>query len=160
MKINFFPIGFLRTPFTNLADMPIQPSSEKAQPGYVDILLEYEEGLKDIGLLSHVILVYYFHEQAKTLLTVKPFLDKVPQGVFATRAPTRPNRIGISIVELQKIENNRLFLNNLDMLDGTPLLDIKPYVPPFDCYQNANSGWLPKNSEIKRQASDDRFLGV
>ena len=160
MKIHFSPIGFLHTPFTNLADMPIQPSSEKAQSGYVDVLPEYQEGLKDIGLFSHVILVYYFHKQVKTLLTVKPFLDKVPHGVFATRAPSRPNPIGITVVELQKIENNRLFLNNLDMLDGTPLLDIKPYVPPFDCYQNANSGWLPKNSEIKRQTSDDRFLGV
>jgi tRNA-Thr(GGU) m(6)t(6)A37 methyltransferase TsaA len=144
MKINFSPIGFLRTPFTSLLDMPIQPSSDKAQSGYVDIFPEYEEALKDIGLFSHVILLYYFHAQSKTRLTVKPFLDDVEHGVFATRAPARPNPIGMSVVELVKLEKNRLFLNKLDMLDGTPLLDIKPYVPQFDCYENANSGWLPK----------------
>lgn len=156
MKINFDPIGTLHTPFDQVADMPIQPFSKKSSDGYAEIKTRYSAGLKSLEKFSHVILIYYFHQQTKTDLQVMPFLDKEKYGVFATRAPSRPNHIGISIVPLVKIENEKIFLQNLDMLNGTPLLDIKPYVPGFDRYDHANSGWLENKLDCER-ASDSRF---
>lgn len=156
MTINFEPIGFLHTPFTTLADMPIQPASSNAGEGYAEILPEFEEGLAGLELFSHVILIYFFHQQTKTRLTVTPFLDDAQYGVFATRAPSRPNHIGISIVKLQKIEGLKIYLENLDMLNNTPLLDIKPYVAGFDRVENSDSGWL-KNKKISDKHSDERF---
>lgn len=156
MTINFKPIGYLHTPFTTLADMPIQPASSNAGEGYAEILPEFEEGLAGLELFSHVILIYFFHQQTKTRLTVTPFLDDAQYGVFATRAPSRPNPIGISIVKLKKIDGCKIYLGKLDMLSGTPLLDIKPYIPGFDQKENAGSGWL-NNKEISGQHSDERF---
>ncbi len=160
MEIKFIPIGMLHTPFTDLSRMPIQPNGKKAGSGYAEIFEDYLEGLQGLESFSHIILIYYFHQQAKTMLRVKPFLDAAEMGLFATRAPARPNKIGLSVVKLDLIEGNKLMLKNLDMLNGTPLLDIKPYVPKFDIYSEANSGWLDGKTTIDDQLSDNRFAGV
>ena len=118
----------------------------------------FAEGLGDLEGFSHVILVYHLHEVRRMDLTVTPFLGAAPHGVFATRAPTRPNPIGISIVKLSRIEGNVLQIGNLDVLDGTPLLDIKPYVPDFDQATDVRVGWLEAaRGKIRSAKSDDRF---
>ena len=158
MDLTYHPIGTIHSPFKDLAGMPIQPSGESAGPGTVEILPEFVQGLKDLEGFSHVILLYHFHRVERVSLTVTPFLDSETHGIFATRAPTRPNPIGISVVRLIKIEGNTLSLENLDILDGTPLLDIKPYIPEFDGQPNARTGWLEENlKKIRATRSDDRF---
>ena len=111
--------------------MPIQPSGGSDVPGHIDLNPEFQDGLEDLEGFSHIILIYYFHQSHEFTLAVKPFLDHEQRGVFATRAPRRPNPIGVSVVALERIEKTRLHIRNLDILDGTPLLDIKPYVPEF-----------------------------
>ena len=128
MEITYRPIGVLHSPFTSLDQMPIQPAAQSSAPGVAEILPEFADGLRDLDGFSHVILIYHLHEVRRTQLTVTPFLDSEPRGVFATRAPTRPNAIGLSVVALEGIEGTRLLLGGLDVLDGTPLLDIKPYM--------------------------------
>jgi len=158
MDIIFHPIGRIHSPFQDLTDMPIQPSSETSASGRIEIFPEYAAGLKDLDGFSHIILIYYLHKVKHTHLTVTPFLDSQPRGVFATRAPVRPNPIGISIVPLLKIEGQILYIDQLDVLDGTPLLDIKPYVPDFDQRPNVRKGWLEGvGGKVKRTRSDDRF---
>ena len=138
--------------------MPIQPSSALGIEGWIEIDPPYVEGLKDLEGFSHLILVYYFHRAGPTQLLVTPFLDNEPRGVFATRAPSRPNPLGISVVELKSIEKNLLHISNVDILDGTPLLDIKPYVPEFDHCEKVRRGWLSGSIEkIRNKVSDDRF---
>lgn len=157
-EVRYRPIGYLRTPFSDLAQMPIQPTGETSAAGTAEILPEFAEGLKDLGGFSHVILIYHLHEARRASLSVKPFLDSESRGVFATRAPTRPNPIGLSVVELRSVEGTILHLANLDMLDGTPLLDIKPYVPEFDRPVRVRIGWLEKvKREVRTTTSDDRF---
>ena len=158
MTITYQPIGFIHSPFTNLAEMPIQPTGAASAPGTVEILPEYQQGLKDLEGFSHIILIYHLHAAQRGPLMVTPFLDSQPRGIFATRAPTRPNPIGISIVRLVKIEGCTLFIEALDILDGTPLLDIKPYVPAFDGHPEAHAGWLDSvQSKLNQTQSDDRF---
>jgi len=138
--------------------MPIQSTGEASAPGTAEVLPEFAAGLKDLEGFSHVILLYYLHEVRRVDLVVTPFLGSEPRGVFATRAPTRPNPIGLSIVKLLRIEGNRLYLGNVDILDGTPLLDIKPYVPEFDQPTDVRSGWLEAaRGKVKSAKSDDRF---
>lgn len=158
MEILYQPIGHLVTAFEILEEMPIQPCSKMVRPGHAVIEPEYFEGLKDIETFSHVILIYHFHRRTKTSLRIKPFLDQEERGVFATRAPVRPNAIGLSIVKLVKIEENRLYFENLDMLNGTPLLDMKPYVPEFDRPADATSGWLSAIKDPTSVVSDKRFI--
>jgi tRNA-Thr(GGU) m(6)t(6)A37 methyltransferase TsaA len=154
----FHPIGIIHTPFKELENMPIQPSGAEGIRGTVDLYPEFAEGLKDLDGFSHLILLYRFHESRGYRLTVTPFLDSEPRGLFATRAPKRPNPIGLSIVKLIRIRECSLDVENVDILDGTPLLDIKPYVPEFDCQENCRIGWLEKVRErIKAKTSDDRF---
>jgi tRNA (adenine37-N6)-methyltransferase len=159
MNIKYRPIGKLHTPFKTKEGMPIQPAGAKGIKGTIELKSEFTEGLLDLEGFSHIILIYHFDQSDGFELHVKPFLDQKIHGVFATRAPKRPNQIGISIVKLNKIEGNILEIENVDILDGTPLLDIKPYIPAFDLYENAKTGWMnySKNrlSDIK---SDDRFL--
>ena len=157
-RITYRPIGVIRSSFTELAGMPIQPTSELAQPGYIEIYPDFEDGLKDLGGFSHLILLYHMHKVQETQLIVTPFLDNVPRGVFATRAPTRPNPIGCSVVKLQRVEKRILHIDALDVLDGTPLLDIKPYVPAFNPEAAVRIGWLAHASgSALHQSSDDRF---
>jgi len=157
-KIEFHPIGIVHSPFTSLDGMPIQPKGGAAAEGFVEVLAEYQAGLKDLDGFSHVILLYHFHQVSRVELAVRPFLDEEPRGIFATRAPTPPNPIGLSVVRLVRIEGRRVYLENIDILDGTPLLDIKPYVPQFDRPEDVRVGWLSgKTDQIGTKESDARF---
>jgi tRNA-Thr(GGU) m(6)t(6)A37 methyltransferase TsaA len=158
-KIVFHSIGVIHSPFQDPADMPIQPSAAEGVEGTVVLDPMLQEGLKDLEGFSHIILLYHFHQAAEPDLLVKPFLDQKKRGVFATRAPRRPNGIGLSVVRLLEIQNNKLHITNLDILDGTPLLDIKPYVPYFDKPKVERVGWLEKHKgKIRGKQSDERFL--
>jgi tRNA-Thr(GGU) m(6)t(6)A37 methyltransferase TsaA len=139
MKVE--PIGIIHTPFKRKEDVPIQPSRSNAH-GEVEVFEAYNEGLEDIEGFSHIILIYYFHKSEGYSLKVKPYLDDNLRGLFATRAPRRPNQIGLSVVKLLKRKGNILFIEGIDVLDGTPLLDIKPYVPDFHPKGEVNVGWL------------------
>lgn len=153
VTINYMPIVIIHTPFTNLQSIPVQPSSTVSAAGSIEIDPQYAEGLKDLDGFSHVILIYHLHAVKKFSLQVTPFLDDDPHGVFATRAPARPNPIGISVVRLMEIKENMLFVENIDILDGTPLLDIKPYVPEFDHHPDIRIGWLEKAREKSKTKS-------
>jgi tRNA-Thr(GGU) m(6)t(6)A37 methyltransferase TsaA len=138
--------------------MPIQPLGAPSAVGRIELEPQFVPGLQDLDGFSHLILIYHFHRAGSAKLTVKPFLDEFTHGVFATRAPVRPNPIGLSIVELIRIEANLLEVLGVDMLDGTPLLDIKPYVPAFDTPKDPRCGWLDSVQEHGReQRSDRRF---
>ncbi len=127
--------------------------------GTVELLEEYSEGLQDLDGFSHIILLYQFHRSEGFELKVIPFLDTTQRGVFSTRVPKRPNPIGLSIVKLEKVEGRILHIEGVDILDGTPVIDIKPYVPKFDTQENVRAGWLEKNSDaVPQKRSDDRFV--
>ncbi len=151
-------IGIIHSPYNSIEDMPIQPKGAAGVEGYITVDGKYLDGLRDIEGFSHIYLLYSFHEATRTELLVTPFMDKQTRGVFATRSPLRPNHIGISIVKLKKVKGNKIFVENIDILDETPLLDIKPYVDKFDAVQNSTSGWLQaSDKEISRKRSDNRF---
>lgn len=152
------PIGIIRTPFTNLTDMPIQPKGAAETEGRIIIEAGYAEGLQDIEGFSHLYLLYKFHRAERMELTVIPFMDDHPRGVFATRSPLRPNHIGISIVELIEREGSELRVRGVDILDNTPILDIKPYIERFDRVDKSRSGWMTASEEeVRRKRSDKRF---
>jgi tRNA-Thr(GGU) m(6)t(6)A37 methyltransferase TsaA len=158
MNISYQPIGIIHSPFHELCDMPIQPSSELSAQGTVEILPEYTPGLKDLEGFSHIILIYHLHQSQRIALTVVPFMDSELHGIFATHAPLRPNPIGLSVVPLIKIDGGKLSVDNLDVLDGTPLLDIKPYVPEFDSPTEFRLGWLEgAQAKVRTTRSDGRF---
>ena len=153
------PIGVINTPFNDLKGMPIQPSGALDIEGTLVIHPEYEQGLRDLEGFSHIILLYHFHQSTGYDLLVTPFLDTQKRGLFSTRAPRRPNSIGLSIVELTGRDKNRVFVRGIDVLNNTPLIDIKPYVPKFDVREVTATGWLEKAQ--KRAAtlkSDERFI--
>ncbi|HJJ51183.1 MAG TPA: tRNA (N6-threonylcarbamoyladenosine(37)-N6)-methyltransferase TrmO [Methanocorpusculum sp.] len=156
--IQFTSIGCIHSPHQDLAGMPIQPPAAKQFSGTIEIYPEFLDGLKDIEGFTRLMLIYHLHKSAGCNLTVKPFLDTQSHGVFATRVPKRPNAIGFSVVRLLKREGDLLHIGEVDILDGTPLLDIKPYVPAFDAYQNERYGWFEgKLTDIEAARSDDRF---
>ena len=158
MEISYRPIGVIHSPFTDIGGMPIQPTGAAGILGSVEVLPEFATGLQDLAGFSHIILLYHFHRVQEVKLVVTPFMDSQPHGVFATRAPKRPNPIGLSIVRLLGIEQNVLHIENVDVLDGTPLLDIKPYVPEFDHHPADRVGWLEQaKGQVRRQKSDSRF---
>ncbi len=158
MKVIYRPIGLIHTPFKSLEQMPIQPTSDASGPGTVEVFPEFAEALKDLEGFSHIYLLYHFHKAGTSRLTVTPFLDSEPHGIFATRAPSRPNPLGISLVKLVRIESNHLYVEHVDVLDETPLLDIKPYVPQFEDLDDVRIGWLEHvRRKIRTQRSDDRF---
>ncbi len=158
-EIKYIQIGIIHSPFKEPKGTPIQPRAAQGIHGTVEVFQEYSEGLKDIDGFSHVILVYHFHLSKESSLRVKPFMDDQTHGVFSTRAPNRPNPIGISVVQLVKIEGNILQVKDLDIVDGTPLLDIKPYVPEFDIRDAKKKGWLEKNvSKLPTSKDDGRFI--
>lgn len=157
MKFN--PIGIVRSPFLSIDNMPIQPTGASGVRGTIEIDPELLEGLKDLDGFSHIIVIYHFHKAGPARLTVTPFLDTCPHGVFATRAPRRPNPIGLSVLRLIGIEGNLLQVENVDILDQTPVIDIKPYVPAFDQPPTVRTGWLEKNAGHAPSArSDQRFV--
>lgn len=154
----FTPIGIIHSPHADLAGMPIQPAGAQGVPGTVEVLEEYVPGLRDLDGFSHVILLYEFHCSSGFELEVVPFLDSVSRGLFATRAPRRPNPIGLSVVRLTAVEGGTLHVLDVDVLDGTPLLDIKPYVPVFEPRGAIRMGWLEENGDsVSGHRSDDRF---
>jgi tRNA-Thr(GGU) m(6)t(6)A37 methyltransferase TsaA len=156
--MKFSPIGIIHTPFTDLENMPIQPAGAVGVKGTVEVFEDFQAGLKDLDGFSHIILVYCFHRSRSFDLHVVPFLDSEPRGLFATRAPKRPNPIGLSVVRLDKIEDGVLHIQNVDILDSTPLLDIKPYVPEFDAQADVRIGWLEKaRKNVSIRKSDGRF---
>ncbi len=151
-------IGVIHSPFTRPEDMPIQPVGARDVEGEVVVDEQYAPGLRDLGGFSHIHLLYCFHRADRTELQVVPYLDSELRGVFATRSPLRPARLGLSVVQLLEVDGNRLRVRGVDVLDGTPLLDIKPYIPQFDNRPEATSGWMKSaQTEVERQRSDDRF---
>lgn len=156
--IAYRPIGVIYSPFKEISGMPIQPSAALGVRGRVEIQPPFQPGLQDLEGFSHLILLYHFDRVDEVKLKVTPFLDDQDRGVFATRAPMRPNPIGLSIVKLLKIEENVLEIENVDVLDQSPLLDLKPYVPYFDQPGEVKSGWIEKvKDEIRGKRTDDRF---
>jgi tRNA-Thr(GGU) m(6)t(6)A37 methyltransferase TsaA len=152
------PIGVIRTPFLELEGMPVQAAGARGIAGWIDIDPALEEGLADLGGFSHVILLYHLHRVGAPKLTVTPFLDTVAHGVFATRSPARPNPIGLSTVRLTRVAGTRLDIEDVDILDGTPLLDLKPYVPALDDRADPRIGWYEgKLARIDEVRADRRF---
>lgn len=151
-------IGTIFSPYEKLEGMPVQPRGAHGVKGTVELKPHLEEGLRDLKGFSHIILIYWFHLSRGYSLKVKPFLDDVERGLFATRAPRRPNSIGISVVRLNKIEGSVLYIENVDVISGTPLLDIKPYVPFYDNVENLKLGWLEgKVQQVEEIKADERF---
>jgi len=151
--MSFRPIGVLRSEHTVAGETPIQPVYAKGCRGRAEVFPEFAEGLTDLEGFSHVYIIYHFHQAPAPKLKVKPFLQDEERGVFATRAPCRPNAIGLSIVELVRREGNVLYLDGVDVLDGTPLLDIKPYTARFDRIETTRNGW---QDEVDEEAARRR----
>ena len=157
-SITYRPIGVIRSPFQEARYVPIQPVAAKGIEGTAEILPEFSEGLKDLEGFSHLVLVYHFHMTRGFSLLVKPFLDDELRGVFATRAPRRPNSIGLSVVRLVAIDSMTVHVRDVDIVDGTPLLDLKPHVPEFEPEGPYTLGWLSHRvQELSAAKSDDRF---
>jgi tRNA-Thr(GGU) m(6)t(6)A37 methyltransferase TsaA len=157
--VTYRPIGTIHSPFTERKGMPIQPPGARGVRGKVIVAPQFQEGLKDLDGFSHIYLLYHFHCSQELKLTVTPFMDTVSRGLFATRAPCRPNAIGLSVVKLIEIRDNILTVEDIDILDGTPLLDIKPFVPCFDVSSEEYcTGWIKnENNKVARKRADSRF---
>ncbi len=158
-KIILNPIGIIHTPFKDINNMPIQPVAAEGIKGTIELLPEYVEGLKDLDGFSYITLIYHFHKVNGYQLQVIPFMDTEKHGIFACKAPKRPNSIGISTVKLTGIEGNIIHIEQVDMLDGTPLIDIKPFYPRYDNRENVSIGWLEKNKDVslEKLRADERF---
>jgi tRNA-Thr(GGU) m(6)t(6)A37 methyltransferase TsaA len=156
MKIEYRPIGFVRSPHQTTAGTPIQPSRARGIEGTIEIGEEYAEGLSDLDGFSHIILICHLHRAAGFKLKVVPYLDTELRGLFATRSPSRPNPIGLSVVRLLAIDGRVLRIEGVDLLDGTPVLDIKPYVGEFDDQPEIRCGWLDK-VKGREVVADGRF---
>jgi len=150
------PVGVIHSTFKQVQGTPIQTAFAKDAKGLVEVFDEYTSGLKDLDGFERIWLIYWFHLCKDYKLLVTPYMDIEPRGLFATRAPSRPNPIGISPVKLEKVEFNRIYFIGADILDGTPLLDIKPYSPKFDCFDVVRDGWL-KNVKVDKRTADERF---
>ena len=143
--ISINPIGIIHSPYKTTDQIPIQGRFNDAVEAYVELKKEYMSGLKDLDGFSHAILLFYFHKSKKVHLKGKPYLEDSIHGIFAIRSPHRPNHIGLSVVKISKITENRLYFTQVDMIDGTPVVDIKPYVNYFDYREKIKSGWLEKH---------------
>ena len=158
--IEYEPIGVIHTPFEDPAGMPIQPTGAEATVGTIDLEPAYDAGLDDLDGFSHCILLYHFHASDDSVsMQVEPFLDDTDRGLFATRAPQRPNGIGLSVVAIETISDGTMTVRGIDVVDGTPLLDIKPLVADFDVPTEIEQGWLTEaGGNVQSQRADDRFL--
>ena len=156
ISMRISPIGIIHSPLSQAEGSPIQPVFAKGSEGVVEIYEPYRQGLKDLEGFERIWLLYWFHKAQAPKLIVKPYLDNTKRGLFATRAPVRPNPIGLSSVRLLSIENGSIRVAELDILDGTPLLDIKPYVSKFDCYSVKRNGWID-NVPDRQGIADKRF---
>ncbi len=153
--MNLVAIGLVHTPHKQAAGTPVQAALAEGVAGTVEVFPEFAAGLRDLDGFERVWLVYWFDRASPAKLVVKPYLDTRERGLFATRAPSRPNPIGVSAVRLVRIEGNVLHVEGVDVLDGTPLLDIKPYVPKFDAFEAERVGWL--GGVETRRVADGRF---
>lgn len=154
------PVGFVRSRFTSVQGMPIQTAAASEEEAVLEVVPKFEDALLGIDGFEYLILITHLHRGEREPLRVTPFLDDQEHGVFATRAPARPNRLGLSIVRLQRREGLRLFFSGNDMLDQTPVLDIKPFVPEFDNRQTSRVGWYASRIEnLQHTRSDDRMGG-
>ncbi|TYT75859.1 tRNA (N6-threonylcarbamoyladenosine(37)-N6)-methyltransferase TrmO [Desulfobotulus mexicanus] len=152
-------MGVIHSSFHSLEDMPIQPVGALEVKGHVTVKPDFHEGLKDLEGFSHIYLIYVFHGAKREQMRVIPFMDTEERGVFATRSPLRPSHLGLSVVELLSVDGGRLEISGVDVLDGTPLLDIKPYIPAFDHRENVRSGWMQHDrEEVISMRSDERFI--
>jgi len=153
------PIGIIHTPHTDIKNMPIQPIAAEGIRGYIKVEPEYVAGLKDLEGFSHITLLYQFHKINGYDLEVIPFMDTVSHGIFATRSPKRPNAIGTSTVKIISVEGDTIHIEQADMLDGSPLIDIKPFYPRYDNRMDVKIGWLEKNRDmpLEKLRSDERF---
>ena len=142
MGMEITPIGIIHTPFATKEACPIQPLYASGAVGRVEVFEEFAAGLKDIEGFSHIYLLYLLDRAGKIELVRSTFLDDTPHGIYASRHPCRPNGIGMSVVKLQSREGNILAVEGIDVLDRTPLIDIKPYVPRFDIIESATEGWI------------------
>ena len=157
-QIKYKPIGVIHSDYKKPERVPIQGTLSKDSKGWVEIFPEYQAGLTDLDGFSHIFLIFHFHLSKGYSLFAKPFLDDQERGVFSIRAPKRPNPIGLSVVGLEKIMDNKLYVNGVDIIDNTPLLDIKPYISRIDSRTNTTDGWIGKKLENKNEhLSDDRF---
>jgi len=158
MSITYSPIGVIRTPHATVHGMPIQPVGAIGVPGTIEVFEPYRQGLTDLDGFSHILLVYHLHEIKGFDLMVKPYLDNSLHGIFATRSPKRPNPIGLSVLRLMGHDGEKVFVENVDMLDNSPVLDIKPYVPEFDSWDADRIGWFETVVQnAKRHEADERF---
>ena len=146
-EIKIHPIGVIHSPYKEARDIPIQGIFRKEVEAWIELRDEYADGLTDLDGFSHAILIYYFHRSEKEEVLGKPFLEQKTHGIFAIRSPHRPNHIGLSVVGIKSISGNRMYFTEVDVLDGTPLLDIKPYVKYFDCREDVISGWIDRHFE-------------
>lgn len=157
-NVTYCPVGVIHTPFRDIKGMPIQPAGARGIAGTVVVHEPYREGLKDLEGFSHLFLLYHLHRCDGYRLQVKPFLDDAVHGIFACRSPRRPNPIGLSLVRVIRVDGSVLDIEDVDMVDGTPLLDIKPYVPLFDSASDAKTGWFAHRAGgVFTARSDDRF---
>jgi tRNA-Thr(GGU) m(6)t(6)A37 methyltransferase TsaA len=159
IDIIYRPIGRIRSPFRTTEGTPIQPPGARGAEGRIEVFREYTEGLTDLAGFSHIYLLYHCHLAGPYRLKVTPFLDDQTRGLFATRAPARPNPIGLSVVRLIGVTNHILKIKDVDVIDGTPLLDIKPYVPDFDVRTVDSCGWIEKSSRRLDAVRDDGRFG-
>ena len=150
------PIGVIHTPFRHSKGTPIQSAMAGGAQGFIKVFPEFDAGLRDVEGFERLWLIYLLDRASAPQLIVRPYLDIQEHGIFATRSPARPNYIGISAVRLLGVEQNRLLVADVDMLDGTPLLDIKPYVPAFDCFEGSRAGWY-QGKPAQGAVADDRF---
>ena len=144
-QITMNPIGKIHSPYKESKEIPIQGKFKDNIEAWIELKKKYIKGLKDLDEFSHCILIYYFHKSDKETIEGKPFLEDETHGIFAIRSPHRPNHIGLSVVKIQRIQKNKLYFTEVDMIDGTPLLDIKPYIKYFDNRGVVISGWLDKH---------------
>jgi tRNA-Thr(GGU) m(6)t(6)A37 methyltransferase TsaA len=144
-KIIIHPIGLIHSPYKDTSDIPIQGKFRNDVEAWIELKDKYVKGLKDIDKFSHAILLYYFHKSNKINILGKPYLEENKHGIFAIRSPNRPNHIGFSVVKIKCIKDGKLYFTQVDMIDETPLLDIKPYVKYFDSRDNVFSGWIDKH---------------
>lgn len=159
MEFTYKPIGIIHSPHKKAEGTPIQTGGAEGVEARLELLPEYREGLTDLEGFSHIILLYHCHKAGETKLMRKPFMDEKEHGIFAIRAPSRPNPIGLSVVRLVSIRDHILTIKDVDILDGTPVLDIKPYVPEFDVKEVTRVGWLEDNvHKMEHKKDDGRFV--
>jgi len=160
LKIFFKPIGSIHTPFDEPKGTPIQGALRQDMKGEIHLFPEFQEGLQDVDKFSHLILIYYFDKVQGFSLRATPYLDNTPRGIFSIRGPRRPNPLGLTVVRNLGIRENIIKIAGVDMVDGTPLLDIKPYFSDIDSHPDATSGWMKDKLKISgnRTKADDRFI--